>query len=338
LSIQKQVHNDPEGPKLTILVHFMIEKILYLKGIDPVTFSGQNNIHIEIVKRFFPKLKLIVRGDQVKAIGNPKEIEIFEQKINKIFAHINQFNALDQYSLEGLLAEPLSSDSNKKEQDNDILLFGNSGKPIRSRTPHQKVMVEKYKTHDLLVATGPAGSGKTYIAVSLAVRALRNKEIRRIILSRPAVESGEQLGFLPGDLKEKLDPYLQPLYDALLDMMPARKLADYMEDNTIQIAPLAFMRGRTLENSFVILDEAQNATINQLKMFLTRMGSNSKFIVTGDITQIDLSHQSKSGLVHAHELLRNIPGIAIIDFDKRDIIRHKLVERIVNAYEQDQNS
>ncbi len=316
----------------------MIEKILYLKGNDPVVFYGQNNIHIEIIKRFFPKIKIIARGDQIKAIGNPKEIELFEQKINKIIAHMNQFNSLDPLSLEGLLEESIPSGSREKEFENDILIFGNSGKPIRSRTKHQKIMVEKYKSHDLLLAIGPAGSGKTYIAVSLAVRALRNKEVKRIILSRPAVESGEQLGFLPGDLKEKLDPYLQPLYDALLDMMPAKKLSEYLEDNTIQIAPLAFMRGRTLENSFVILDEAQNATINQLKMFLTRMGSNSKFVVTGDITQIDLHQPSKSGLVHARGLLKNIPGISIIDFDKGDIVRHKLVERIVNAYEKDQNS
>ncbi len=315
----------------------MIEKILYLKGIDPLAFYGPNNIHIETIKHNFSKIKIIARGDQIKAIGNPKEIELFEEKLIKIFAHLNKFNSMDMNTLEGLLANSLPSGSSKKEFENDILIFGNSGKPIRSRTPHQHVMVEKYKSHDLLVATGPAGSGKTYIAVSLAVRALRNKEVRRIILSRPAVESGEQLGFLPGDLKEKLDPYLQPLYDALLDMMPARKLTEYMEDNTIQIAPLAFMRGRTLENSFVILDEAQNATINQLKMFLTRMGSNSKFIVTGDITQIDLHPTSKSGLVHAHKLLRDLSGIAIIDFDKNDIIRHKLVERIVNAYEQDNN-
>ena len=313
----------------------MIEKILYLKGIDPAVFYGQNNLHIEIIKHFFPKLKIIVRGDQVKVIGNTNEIELFEKKLNIIFAHINQFNQLDQYSLEGLLNDSPSNGQNKKNKDGDVLVFGNNGKAIRTRTPNQKVMVEKYKTHDLLVATGPAGSGKTYMAVALAVHALRNKEVKRIVLSRPAVESGEQLGFLPGDLKEKLDPYLQPLYDALLDLMPARKLTEYMEDNTIQIAPLAFMRGRTLENSFVILDEAQNATINQLKMFLTRMGKKSKFIVTGDITQIDLQPTSKSGLLHAHELLRNIEGIALIDFDKADIIRHKLVERIVNAYEKD---
>jgi phosphate starvation-inducible PhoH-like protein len=315
----------------------MIEKILYLKGIDPVVFYGQNNLHIEILKHFFPKLKIIARGDQVKAIGNTKEIELFEEKLNRIFSHINQFNKLDQYSLEGILGESSSFVHNDKAKDDDIIVFGNSGKPIRARTPHQKVMVEEFKTHDLLFATGPAGSGKTYMAVALAVHALRNKEVKRIILSRPAVESGEQLGFLPGDLREKLDPYLQPLYDALLDLMPAKKLADYMDDNTIQIAPLAFMRGRTLENSFVILDEAQNATINQLKMFLTRMGNNSKFIVTGDITQIDLQSPSKSGLVHAHEMLRGISGIAIVDFDKGDIIRHKLVARIVQAYEENQN-
>ena len=311
----------------------MIEKVFKLKGIDLATFYGQNNSNIETLKSFFPKLKIIARGDQLKALGNPGEIELFEDKIKRITHHLEQFNQLDQYSLEGILGESSTKGKLEKELENDVLLFGRSGKPIRSRTKHQKVMVEKFKTHDLLVATGPAGSGKTYMAVALAVRALRNKEIRKIILSRPAVESGEQLGFLPGDLKEKLDPYLQPLYDALLDMMPAKKLAEYMEENVIQIAPLAFMRGRTLENSFVILDEAQNATINQLKMFLTRMGNNSKFIVTGDITQIDLGNRSQSGLVHARDLLVNIPGIAIIDFDKTDIIRHKLVERIVDAYE-----
>lgn len=311
----------------------MIEKVFKLKGIDLATFYGQNNSNIETLKSFFPKLKIIARGDQLKALGNPGEIEIFEDKIKRITHHLEQFNQLDQYSLEGILGDSSTKGKLEKELENDVLLFGRSGKPIRSRTKHQKVMVEMFKTHDLLVATGPAGSGKTYMAVALAVRALRNKEIRKIILSRPAVESGEQLGFLPGDLKEKLDPYLQPLYDALLDMMPAKKLAEYMEENVIQIAPLAFMRGRTLENSFVILDEAQNATINQLKMFLTRMGNNSKFIVTGDITQIDLGNRSQSGLVHARDLLVNIPGIAIIDFDKTDIIRHKLVERIVDAYE-----
>ncbi len=293
----------------------MIEKILYLKGIDPVVFYGQNNLHIEIIKHFFPKLKIIARGDQVKVIGNTNEIELFEKKLNIIFAHINQFNRLDQYSLEGLLNDSPSNGQNNKNKDGDVLVFGNNGKAIRTRTPNQKVMVEKYKTHDLLVATGPAGSGKTYMAVALAVHALRNKEVKRIVLSRPAVESGEQLGFLPGDLKEKLDPYLQPLYDALLDLMPARKLTEYMEDNTIQIAPLAFMRGRTLENSFVILDEAQNATINQLKMFLTRMGLNSKFIVTGDITQIDLADKKQSGLVHAIKLLRDIKEISVVEFD-----------------------
>jgi len=322
-------------PKLTILVYFMIEKVLYLKGIDTAAFYGQNNVNIETIKKFFPKLKIIARGDQVKAIGNPLEIEKFEDVLNRILSYLNQFNQLDQYALEGLLLNSPQPGGREKELDNDVIIFGNSGRPIRARTPHQKVMAGKFRTHDLMVATGPAGSGKTYLAVALAVRALRNKEVKRIILSRPAVESGEQLGFLPGDLKEKLDPYLQPLYDALLDMMPAKKLADYMEENIIQIAPLAFMRGRTLENSFVILDEAQNATINQLKMFLTRMGYNSKFIVTGDITQIDLNQPGRSGLVHAHELLRNIPGIAMIDFDKTDIIRHKLVERIVDAYEKD---
>jgi len=216
----------------------------------------------------------------------------------------------------------------------EVLVFGQNGKAIRARTPHQKELLSQYRKHDLLIATGPAGSGKTYIAVALAVRALKNREVKRIILSRPAVESGEQLGFLPGDLKEKLDPYLQPLYDALLDMMPGRKLDELMEENIIQIAPLAFMRGRTLENCFVILDEAQNATVNQLKMFLTRMGEHAKFIVTGDITQVDLPKSVTSGLIHAREILQGISGIAMIDFDHNDIIRHKLVRKIVKAYDK----
>ena len=311
----------------------MIEKIIYLKGIDPLVLYGANNQHLEIIKRFFSKIKLIARGDQLKAVGEASEITRFEDRMEKIFGFVDKYNRLSPVEIEGILLENGVSNGNEPGEE-DILIFGNNGKPIRSRTTHQQEMVEKYRTHDLLIATGPAGSGKTYIAVALAVRALRNREVKKIILSRPAVESGENLGFLPGDLREKLDPYLQPLYDALLDMMPARKLKEYMEDNVIQIAPLAFMRGRTLDNAFVILDEAQNASINQLKMFLTRMGEYAKFAVTGDITQVDLPDPNKSGLIHAKQILAGIPGIAIVEFTHLDIIRHPLVEQIVRAYEK----
>ncbi len=310
----------------------MIEKIIYLKGIDPLVLYGANNQHLEIIKRFFPKIKLIARGDQLKAVGDAAEITRFEDKIEKLFSFVDKYNRLTPLEIEGILLEN-GINSAPEPGEEDILIFGNNGKPIHVRTAHQQEMVDKYRTHDLLVATGPAGSGKTYIAVALAVRALRNREVKRIILSRPAVESGENLGFLPGDLREKLDPYLQPLYDALEDMMPARKLKEYMEDNVIQIAPLAFMRGRTLDNAFVILDEAQNASINQLKMFLTRMGEYSKFAVTGDITQVDLPDPRKSGLIHAKKILAGIPGIAIVEFTHIDIIRHPLVAKIVSAYE-----
>ena len=310
----------------------MIEKIIYLKGIDLLVLYGANNQHLEIIKRFFPKIKLIARGDQLKAVGEASEITRFEDKMEKLFGFVDKYNRLSPTEIEGIMVENGVSNGSEPGEE-DILLFGNNGKPIRSRTVHQQEMVEKYRTHDLLIATGPAGSGKTYIAVALAVRALRNREVKRIILSRPAVESGENLGFLPGDLREKLDPYLQPLYDALLDMMPARKLKEYMEDNVIQIAPLAFMRGRTLDNAFVILDEAQNASINQLKMFLTRMGEFAKFAVTGDITQVDLPDPRKSGLIHAKQILADIPGIAIVEFTTQDIIRHRLVEQIVKAYD-----
>jgi len=321
------------GKSSTFYIQSMIEKTIILKGIDPLILYGQNNANLEIIRRFFSKIKIIARGDQLKAIGTADEINRFETRMEEIFQFIERHNKMAVSDLENLLLEAPSVIV-QDQNDDRILVFGQAGKPIRARTHHQHEMVEKSRTHDLLIATGPAGSGKTYIAVALAVQALRNKEVKRIILSRPAVESGEHLGFLPGDLREKLDPYLQPLYDALLDMMPAKKLQEYMNDNIIQIAPLAFMRGRTLENAFVILDEAQNASVNQLKMFLTRMGEHSKFTVTGDITQIDLPDKNKSGLLHAREILEGIPGIAIIDFDRADIVRHRLVERIVSAYEQ----
>lgn len=311
----------------------MIEKTIFLKAIDPLLLYGTNNQLLQVLQSFYSKVKIVARGDKLKAIGPKEEINRFVSTMEMVFSHIEQHNSLTAADLEEILFEDKRPENGKIHADNEILIFGQHGKSIRARNHHQKEMVKKFKTHDLIIATGPAGSGKTYMAVALAVRALRNREAKRIILSRPAVESGEQLGFLPGDLKEKLDPYLQPLYDALLDMMPARKLNDLMDNNIIQIAPLAFMRGRTLENCFVILDEAQNATIGQLKMFLTRMGENAKFIITGDVTQVDLPKHVKSGLLHARELLNNIKGIAMIDFDQKDIIRHKLVRKIVNAYE-----
>ncbi len=313
----------------------MSEKTIYLKAIDPLLLYGTNNQLLQVIKLFFSKIKIIARGDQIKVIGPNDEISRFEQKLEHVFTYLDTHNSLTSSDLEEILSQENQSGMNPKLTNSDILIFGQHGKTIRPRNIHQKEMVKKSNTHDLIIATGPAGSGKTYLAVALAVRALRNKEVKRIILSRPAVESGEQLGFLPGDLKEKLDPYLQPLYDALLDMMPQRKLNELMEENIIQIAPLAFMRGRTLENCFVILDEAQNSTIGQLKMFLTRMGENAKFIVTGDVTQVDLPRQVKSGLLHARDLLDNIKGIAMIDFDQKDIIRHHLVQKIVLAYDKD---
>jgi len=330
--IRENIYFCEIGSKIRLYLNCMIEKIIYLKGIDLLVLYGANNQHLEVIKRFFPKIKLIARGDQLKAVGDAGEITRFEDKMEKLFGFVEKYNRLSPVEIEGIMMENGTMNGSEPGEE-DILLFGTNGKPIRARTAHQQEMVEQYRTHDLLIATGPAGSGKTYIAVALAVRALRNREVKKIILSRPAVESGENLGFLPGDLREKLDPYLQPLYDALLDMMPARKLKEYMEDNVIQIAPLAFMRGRTLDNAFVILDEAQNASINQLKMFLTRMGEYAKFAVTGDITQVDLPDPRKSGLIHAKHILADIPGIAIVEFTHQDIIRHRLVELIVRAYD-----
>ncbi len=311
----------------------MNEKTIYLKAIDPLVLYGPNNKLLHLTQSFFSKIKIIARGDTIKAIGPEKETERFERMIEQVFSHIEKHNSLSAADLEEILFDDKRPENGEIHDDKEVLLFGQKGKSIRARNHHQKEMVKQFRTHDLIIATGPAGSGKTYMAIALAVRALRNREVKRIILSRPAVESGEQLGFLPGDLKEKLDPYLQPLYDALLDMMPVRKLNELLEANIIQIAPLAFMRGRTLENCFVILDEAQNSTIGQLKMFLTRMGENAKFIITGDVTQVDLPKQTKSGLLHARELLSKIKGIAMIDFNQKDIIRHKLVQKIVQAYE-----
>jgi phosphate starvation-inducible PhoH-like protein len=312
----------------------MNERLILIEGIDPLTLFGANNSKFNLITNHFPKLKIIARGDEIKVIGEEQEINVFDEKINQIITFYRRFSSLSEDNIRDLLNNTDHSISKVEEETGDALVFGNNGRIIKARTVNQQMLVEKYSSHDLLFAIGPAGSGKTYTAIALAVRALKNKEVKRIILTRPAVEAGERLGFLPGDLKEKLDPYLQPLYDALNDMIPARKLNEYMEDGTVQIAPLAYMRGRTLDNAFVILDEAQNTTINQLKMFLTRMGNNAKFIVTGDITQIDLPSKEDSGLVPTLDLLSEVPGLAVIYFDSRDIIRHKLVKYIVHAFEK----
>ncbi|MCK5822503.1 MAG: PhoH family protein [Bacteroidales bacterium] len=311
----------------------MVEKVIYFETIDPIDFFGVNNSNIDLLKTKFPKIKMIARGNELKLIGDEEEIQKFEEKFDFLVHHFEKYNNLSNSDIEKIINGKLEKKS-ASANDNDIIVFGNNGKAIKAITPNQKVMVEKYNNNDLIFAIGPAGSGKTYTAIAMAVRALKNKEVKRIILSRPAVEAGERLGFLPGDIKEKIDPYLQPLYDALFDMIPARKLESYVKDGVIQIAPLAFMRGRTLDNAFVILDEAQNTTLNQLKMFLTRMGKFSKFIVTGDITQIDLPRKRDSGLIQAINILKDIKGIAIVYLNLTDIIRHKLVKSIVEAYEK----
>lgn len=311
-----------------------MDKQIILEGIDPLEFFGINNSKIDLIASFFPKIKIIARGNSLTIQGEDAEIKIFEKKFAFILDHYVQFNILTPDIIREILSSGISSLEENGLADKDIIVFGNNGKPVRARTPNQRVLLDESIKNDLLFAIGPAGTGKTYTAIALAVRALKNKEIKKIILSRPAVEAGENLGFLPGDLKEKIDPYLQPLYDALQDMIPAKKLEEYMKDGTIQIAPLAFMRGRTLSNAFVILDEAQNTTVNQLKMFLTRMGLNAKFIITGDITQIDLPRKSQSGLIHALKILNKIKSISVIEFDKKDIVRHRLVRDIVDAYEK----
>jgi phosphate starvation-inducible protein PhoH and related proteins len=310
-----------------------IEKILYLKSIDPVDLYGINDTKLDKIKTFFPKMKIIARGSELKLAGEDSDIQLFEEKIEQFVKHFDKYNSLTVADIEKLMFD--SAFAVTSDMKDDLIIFGNSGKPIRAQTPNQRLMVEKARTNDLIFAIGPSGTGKTYTAIALAVRAFKNKEVKRIILSRPAVEAGENLGFLPGDLKEKLDPYLQALYDALYDMVPPKKLDDLIEDKTIQIAPLAFMRGRTLDNAYVILDEAQNATQSQIKMFLTRMGANARFIVTGDLTQIDLPYKRQSGLEQSLRILKNIDGIAIINFNDNDILRHRLVRDIVDAYEKE---
>ncbi|PWE00051.1 PhoH family protein [Marinilabilia rubra] len=310
----------------------MIEKLIYLESVDLVEFLGVKNSKLDLIKAGFPKLRIVARGNWLKAMGEAEEVADFEEKINQLLEHYERYNVLKEDSINDILKGERVIQS---ESPDDTILFGVNGKPIKARTENQRKLVEAYENNDLMFAVGPAGSGKTYTAIALAVKALKSRVVRRIILSRPAVEAGEKLGFLPGDMKEKIDPYLQPLYDALQDMIPAVKLKEYMENGTIQIAPLAYMRGRTLNNAFVILDEAQNTTTNQLKMFLTRMGTSAKFVVTGDITQIDLPNPMTSGLVQAMRILKGIKGIERIKFSVKDIVRHRLVTDIVEAYEKE---
>ncbi len=314
----------------------MTEKIIALDSVDPVEIYGVNDVKLNVIKKHFPKLKLITRGYTIKVLGDASEIIRFEKKLELLVDYYHKSGVITDTVIERLLGQNGDNIIESKDAvlNNDIILFGNSGLVIKAKTENQRRMIQGIAKSDMLFAVGPAGTGKTYTAVALAVRALKNKEVKRIILTRPAVEAGENLGFLPGDLKEKLDPYMQPLYDALNDMVPLDKLNQYIENRIIQIAPLAFMRGRTLDNAFVILDEAQNTTESQMKMFLTRMGANAKFIVTGDASQIDLPAKQPSGLLQAMRLLKNVEGIEIIELDNTDVIRHRLVRSIIERYEQ----
>ena len=308
----------------------MIERLVVIDSVDPVTFYGVNNSNMQLIRNLFPKLRIAARGTLIKVLGDDNETAEFETKINELVDYCVKYNKLTEETI----IDVIKGRPPKELKMDDVIIFGVNGKPIQGRSANQQRLVKAFNESDLTFALGPAGTGKTYVAIALAVKALKNREVRRIILSRPAVEAGEKLGFLPGDMKDKIDPYLQPLYDALEDMIPQNKLKEYMETNVIQIAPLAFMRGRTLSDAVIILDEAQNTTTHQIKMFLTRLGMNAKMIITGDITQIDLPHSTQSGLVHALRLLKNVKGISCVQFDKTDIVRHHLVQRIVDAYEK----
>ena len=308
----------------------LIEKHIILEDVDPIMFYGVGNAHLQMLKALYPKLRINGRGDVIRVLGDEEEISLFEANIKKLSAHLQKYNTLNEEDI----IDICKGRQSRTEAAKGVLTYSISGRPIKSRTANQQQLVDAYEKNDMVFAVGPAGTGKTYLSIALAVRALTEKQIKRIILSRPAVEAGEKLGFLPGDMKEKIDPYLQPLYDALEDMLPALKLQDMIEKNIIQIAPLAFMRGRTLNDAVVILDEAQNTTTAQIKMFLTRMGWNTKIIVTGDLTQIDLPRNTRSGLEEALRILSDVEGISVVRFDSTDIVRHKLVTRIVNAFEK----
>ncbi len=307
----------------------MIERIVIIDSADPVSFYGVNNSNMQLIRNLFPKLRMAARGSVIKVIGDDAETEEFEKKIKELEAYCAKFNKLT----EDVILDIMKGETHHDSRADGVIIYGVNGKPIAARTPNQQKLADSFRHNDLTFALGPAGTGKTYVAIALAVKALKNREVKKIILSRPAVEAGEKLGFLPGDMKDKIDPYLQPLYDALEDMVPAVKLKEYMETKVIQIAPLAFMRGRTLNDAVIVLDEAQNTTTHQIKMFLTRLGVNAKMIITGDVTQIDLPRTATSGLVQALRILRDIPGIGKVEFGKKDIVRHQLVQRIVEAYQ-----
>ena len=309
----------------------MIERVIILENVDPVVFFGINNSNFQLLKTLFPKLRIVARGNVIKVIGEEEELATFEEKIHKLEKFSIEMNVLKEEDILDIVKGKVPTIVNV----DNLIIHGMNGKPILARTVNQKKLMEAFDDNDMVFAIGPAGSGKTYTAIALAVKALKTKQVRKIILSRPAVEAGEKLGFLPGDMKEKIDPYLQPLYDALEDMIPPLKLKEYIENKIIQIAPLAFMRGRTLNDAVIILDEAQNTTRPQIKMFLTRLGINGKMIITGDITQIDLPSSQESGLIYSLKVLRHIKGIATVEFNKKDIVRHKLVQRIVEAYEKE---
>lgn len=311
----------------------MQEKTIEIKGISPVDLYGVNDKMLEKVRSYYPKLKIVARGSKIKVMGDPEVIEQFEKKLALLISHINAYNSLTENNIETLMLK--ETEEIPFQKFGETIVHGNGGYLIKARTANQRKLVKAAMENDMVFAVGPAGTGKTYTSVALAVRALKNKEVKRIVLTRPAVEAGENLGFLPGDLKEKLDPYLQPLYDGLRDMIPAEKLMEYLETGIIEIAPLAFMRGRTLDKAFVILDEAQNTTVNQMKMFLTRMGRNAKFIITGDHTQVDLPKNQKSGLIEAVNRLRDVEGIAIVELTANDVIRHQLVKRIIKAFNEE---
>lgn len=308
----------------------MIEKHIIIEDVDPVMFYGANNANLQMLKSLLPKLRINARGNVIRVLGDEEEICSFEENIENIRLHLIKYNKISEEDILDIVKYRKTKD----EASKDVIVYNISGRPIKSRSQNQQMIIDAYMRDDMIFAVGPAGTGKTYLSIALAVKALKEKQVKRIILSRPAVEAGEKLGFLPGDMKEKIDPYLQPLYDALEDMIPAVKLHDMIEKHIIQIAPLAFMRGRTLNDAVVILDEAQNTTTAQIKMFLTRMGWNTKMIITGDMTQIDLPRDTRSGLGEALQILKGIKGISMIEMNQKDIVRHKLVTSIVNAYEK----
>jgi phosphate starvation-inducible PhoH-like protein len=308
----------------------LTEKHIVLEDIDPVTFYGVGNVHLQMLRSLYPKLRIVARDNVIRVLGDEEQMTSFEEAVERMRQHVLRFNAIKDEDILDFVKGHRQND----QVPDDVVVYSMSGRPIKARTRNQQRLIEAYYQNDMVFAVGPAGTGKTYLSIALAVKALKEKTAKKIILSRPAVEAGEKLGFLPGDMKDKIDPYLQPLYDALEDMLPQVKLQDMMEKHVIQIAPLAFMRGRTLSDAVVILDEAQNTTPAQIRMFLTRMGWNTKMIITGDMTQIDLPHSQKSGLIEALHILNNVEGIGVVNLDRSDIVRHKLVTRIVNAYEE----